>query len=112
MYSEEVTPTQDVQLSMGSGNNDKETTLNNLNKPNDNQIINDNEENLDNSVNENSLAAIMKKREGQGMKQWNALKQTLKDRKIDRLNIFLKFFSAIATTFKNGHLFHRIKAQL
>ena len=99
MYSEEVTPVQDVQLSMGSGNNDKETTLNNLNKNNDNQIINDNEENLDNSVNENSLAAIMKKREGQGMKQWNALKQTLKDRKIDILEMVRTHMSRVIIVF-------------
>ena len=97
MYSEEdeLTPIQDAQ-SMGSGNTNKDF----VSKSELLEEENATNEHLDNSEtcqvsekndNDNSLVAILRKREGQGMKQWNALKQTLKDRKIDILEMVRLF---------------------
>ena len=100
MYSEEedeLTPIQDAQ-SMGSGTmHDKEI----VSAASEDQIaVNQSNDHLDNSEtqnisekndNDNSLVAILRKREGQaGGQGWNALKQTLKDRKIDILEMVIR----------------------
>ena len=103
MYSEEedeLTPIQDAQ-SMGSGTmHDKEI----VSAASEDQIaVNQSNDHLDNSEtqnisekndNDNSLVAILRKREGQaGGQGWNALKQTLKDRKIDILEMVIRLLS-------------------
>ena len=99
MYSEEedeLTPIQDAQ-SMGSGTmHDKEI----VSAKSKSEELDQNNEHLDNSEtqnisekndNDNSLVAILRKREGQaGGQGWNALKQTLKDRKIDILEMVIR----------------------